>query len=692
MVGVHSITEYLTIHQNLLFVNDCRIIYNEQMVRAYAKQLIETIDDGATVFLWVAIAFASAVWIGITFWKYAHFLYNGLDLAIYVQVVWNTSHARWFQMSIHPQSYIGDHLEPYLLVLAALYRLWSDPRLLLIVQTVVINVAAAPIFFLARNIFRASKTIRWPNILALMIALSYLLNPLAGNALVFEFHMLPFLVLPLSLALMFAEQGRFWPTMLALAATAFVREDASLMVALVGAVAALCFPAVKRDHPWRWVIWPFVMSIVWFLFGMWMVSQFSPTHDYKFIGFYTQLHGSLLSTIIALLQNPWPLLQNLTRLSNLFTIIGMLIPVAFIAVGAPSALLFAAPSFLQYAVAQAESTQLLVLHYGVIFLPAIMLATILALEKFSRISLFPKLCERWGLPRHWLWHLALIALLPSAIYSTAAIGQVKTLDQNNGRGSAAGADESAMSHALDLVRGRERIAATTSLMPNVTARQYVYPFIYIRRGTQQLSDVPYVVPGNIDAMIVGQEDLWHTILMWKDSTVVTTPDEEAANHVATFVAEKKLAPAWMENSVVVFLPTSEVKNLVSLVSIEKTTDGNGTALTNGITTTATATSIDANTFAFDIHWHIQAPPTKNLIMLVEWLDAKGHVLGREPMDANWGMRTMADWQSGSTVTTHFVLTKLTGTTTMRLSLHAADDLVLSPENLPQTPSLLVSVP
>lgn len=95
--------------------------------------------------LWIAIIAYIIVFTSISFWKYDRLLYNGLDLAIYNNVMWNMSEGNWFRSAIHDPSYLGDHFEPMMLVLLPFYLLWRDPRMLLLLQTIIIALTAIPI-------------------------------------------------------------------------------------------------------------------------------------------------------------------------------------------------------------------------------------------------------------------------------------------------------------------------------------------------------------------------------------------------------------------------------------------------------------------------------------------------------------------------------------------------------------------
>jgi uncharacterized membrane protein len=80
------------------------------------------------------------------------------DLGIMSQVLWNTAHGRLFELSLDRPldtelvgSYLGNHVRPILLLLAPLYRLWPDPRLLLILQSVALGLGAVPLFWIVRR-------------------------------------------------------------------------------------------------------------------------------------------------------------------------------------------------------------------------------------------------------------------------------------------------------------------------------------------------------------------------------------------------------------------------------------------------------------------------------------------------------------------------------------------------------------
>ncbi|MDQ3547778.1 MAG: DUF2079 domain-containing protein, partial [Chloroflexota bacterium] len=85
-----------------------------------------------------------------------HRSYNSMamDFAFFDQIVWNTSEGRWFETSFVPYNFNGQHVEPILLLFAALYRLTPAPEWLLVIQAVAVGSAAVALYLLARERLR----------------------------------------------------------------------------------------------------------------------------------------------------------------------------------------------------------------------------------------------------------------------------------------------------------------------------------------------------------------------------------------------------------------------------------------------------------------------------------------------------------------------------------------------------------
>ncbi|HEV8637419.1 MAG TPA: DUF2079 domain-containing protein [Chloroflexota bacterium] len=173
---------------------------------------------------------------------------NAFDLGYVSNTLWHTAHGAPFRMTTlegatfapegvdpgrirRPHSLLAFHVEPLLLLIAPLYRLWPDPRLLLWLQAAVVAAGALPVAWLARTVVGG-------RLAAPCFGLAYLLAPGLEGAALSDFHAVALAAAWLAIGLWLVESARPGAALPFFALAALSREDAALLVAFVGAVLA----------------------------------------------------------------------------------------------------------------------------------------------------------------------------------------------------------------------------------------------------------------------------------------------------------------------------------------------------------------------------------------------------------------------------------------------------------------------
>ncbi len=111
------------------------------------------------------------------------FITNIYDLANMEQAIWNTLRGDILRMTTYypVETRLFFHAEPIFFLLAPLYALWQHPKMLLLLQSIILGLGALPVFLIAYE--------KLKNTLAsLMISLSYLLLPALYQGNIFDFH------------------------------------------------------------------------------------------------------------------------------------------------------------------------------------------------------------------------------------------------------------------------------------------------------------------------------------------------------------------------------------------------------------------------------------------------------------------------------------------------------------------------
>ncbi len=158
-----------------------------------------------------------------------HNAYNTtlFDLGIFDQVVWNTAHGRLFESSIKGFNFLGDHFSPILVLAAPLYYIWSDARMLLILQTLLLAIGVFPIYLIARREFKE-------NSIALLFAFIYLAYPALGYLNMFDFHPIAISVPFLAWAFYFFKTDRWGPFYSCITGALLCKEEIAIIVAFFG--------------------------------------------------------------------------------------------------------------------------------------------------------------------------------------------------------------------------------------------------------------------------------------------------------------------------------------------------------------------------------------------------------------------------------------------------------------------------
>ncbi|PZS21450.1 MAG: hypothetical protein DLM61_27945, partial [Pseudonocardiales bacterium] len=252
-----------------------------------AGLLPRTVVEEPPLFLFVtALALAYAVYAVI---QHDNFR-TGLDLGIFDQALWHYSRFEAPASTLLGLSnLLGDHFHPILVVLAPLYWVWSDARVLLIAQAVLVAASVVPVFLFARA--------RVGRVGAYLLALSYGTFWGLQAGISYDFHEVAFAPLLIALAILFIDRRRWGPYFVIIALLLCVKEDQALLVCFFGV-----YLATMREYR-RGAI-TFAAGIVWYLVVTNVVfPALSPTGAYTHWA-YPQFGKDLPHALLGVLDHP----------------------------------------------------------------------------------------------------------------------------------------------------------------------------------------------------------------------------------------------------------------------------------------------------------------------------------------------------------------------------------------------------
>jgi len=175
----------------------------------------------------ITLFVGSFVW--LTWLTHARFGTFGFDLGIFDQGVWLLSRFRDPFVTIRGLPLFGDHASYILVLVAPLYWIWADPRLLLLLQVVFLAIPAASVYLIGMRRLGS-------RLAGLAVAAAYLAFPALQWASIWHFHPETLAAGFLGLAALAADRQRWRAMAVWLGLALLCKEDVGLVVAGFGAL------------------------------------------------------------------------------------------------------------------------------------------------------------------------------------------------------------------------------------------------------------------------------------------------------------------------------------------------------------------------------------------------------------------------------------------------------------------------
>ena len=152
------------------------------------------------------------------------------DLGIHENTLWNTLNGSFFHSSLEGGSHLGVHTSFIMLVMLPVYALAPLTETVLIIQAVVIGLAALPLYLLTRQVLEHRG-------MALVVAIIWLVHPAVGGANFYDFHAVVFAPVLLFTAAYLWWNERWRSLWITIALLLAVKEEMAILVVLLGLVS-----------------------------------------------------------------------------------------------------------------------------------------------------------------------------------------------------------------------------------------------------------------------------------------------------------------------------------------------------------------------------------------------------------------------------------------------------------------------
>lgn len=353
----------------------------------------------ARIVLLVGVVAYVGFYLTWTLSNYGNFATYGFDLGIHDQAVWLLSKGQSPFITIHGNPYFGDHLSWIMFGIVPLYWLLPSAKVLLVIQTLALGLAAVPAFLIAREKLRSE----W---LASAIAWAYLLNPLIGWTNLENFHPDAFEVPLVFLAFLFALRGRWRGFFAAIVFMMLVKEDAPLLVVGLGVWVALRYNrrvgvgGAALAALWLFINFRFLLPA---LSGTGSLAHYVSQHSGR-IPF-----GGLGGFVRTLVTRPWKVVAAAFGPDRPLYYLQVFAPTAFLPFLSPSTLAAVAAPLVANGLSTFWYQHSIQYHYGTLVVPGLLVAAVLGIaHAYPRLrKVLVGLMVVAAMLSMWLWGPAL---------------------------------------------------------------------------------------------------------------------------------------------------------------------------------------------------------------------------------------------------------------------------------------------
>jgi uncharacterized membrane protein len=423
--------------------------------------------------VWTAILLYVVVFCFLTVLKHEAFETTAFDLGNMDQAVWNSLRGRFLPFTNWGEegTRLAYHVDPILILISPLYLIYSDPRTLLVLQTVVIALGAWPIFLLARERLGTNPA-------ALVFPLCYLLYPALEAANLFDFHPTTLVAGLFPWAFYFLEKKRYDLFFLLAVLITCCKEEMPLLVVMLGLYALI----LQRN--WRVGSAAIALGIAWFVLAVYVIiPHFNPEGHSPYLGSYSHLGAGPVGILKTALTDPMTLVRAVFTREKLVYLRDLFFPVGFLCLLGPQVLFLCLPTLgIILLSGDPQVYTLEKFHYASPLVPVVVLSAV-----YGTAFLSSKLSDKWPVPgKRWLYLISGFVLLCTLLYHGAR--GFTPLGGNFALPTVTEHDRLA-NRFIALVPQEAVVSAQSRLNPHLSQREKIYMFPRVEDAEYVFFDV-----------------------------------------------------------------------------------------------------------------------------------------------------------------------------------------------------------
>lgn len=419
--------------------------------------------------------------------RYTNFYTGRFDLGNMAQTVWNSSQGRLFQFT-DPDgtqiiSRLAFHADYILVLLAPFYEIWPNPKVLLLIQTVVVSAGAFFIYLLAQNIIK-NKT------LSTVLGVVYLFNPAVQYATLYDFHAVTLATTFLLGAYYFLIKRKYLLFIVFATLAALTKEQVWIIFAILGIfliIKTLLENRSSKASNHKKTMIPFfigtisvILSLGMFYYLIWhAIPDSRGESDHFALSYYSEFGDKPSAVIKNMVFSPVKTLGIMTQEDRLGYLYQLLLPLGYFSLLAPWIFLFIGPELGITLLSNNNQLHQIYFQYSATLTPFFFIAAIYGISVFKKF--FPKIS----------FQLVALYLLFTTCYAAYAFGPLPgAKNPNIDMFIKPQANKAVITAVLKTIPKNYSVAATNNLGAHLSHREKIFT---IPNGMDQADVIAFLL-------------------------------------------------------------------------------------------------------------------------------------------------------------------------------------------------------
>ena len=371
------------------------------------------------------------------------------------QTVWNTINGRIFQTSNDSGqiiSRLAGHADFVLILLSPSYLLWSHPKMLLLIQTLVLGIGGVFVFLIAKEILKNKN-------FALLFGFLFLVNPLPQFTNLYDFHPVSLATTFLLASFYFLIKRKYLLLTFFLILSGLTKEQVWAVVLFFG--FPLLIQKTKKIKFLGAGIIFFSLIIFWYL--IWHAIPQKAGGVHFALSYFSDFGDSPTEVVKNFFISPQKIASTIFEGHRLDYLRQIFMPLGFLSLLSPLYLIFAIPDLLINLLSNNTQLHQIYYQYTSTITPFIFISSIFAVKKITKW--FPKLPKTYIIIYLFLFSLYCAYSYGPLPYANKPNTDMLTKLQSNGK---------AIEDFLSKIPEKYTVAATNNLGSHVSHRQRVF--------------------------------------------------------------------------------------------------------------------------------------------------------------------------------------------------------------------------